>query len=404
MVKAVFSRQFQYIKRSWVWLGLLVSLFQNYRFSGKLLKMSQKIAPAKFSLKLSRSILVLFAILMLVFGLLLLSYSNFYPPLLDKKYIFALDNLVASIPALPKTPKQIVTKSFYSNKKLNGYSAGGSVSLKGSGSNEISLSFVGKVNKAGLFGSSSLTDVKGKVVGQLNGAVDFQTIAKDDNFYFRTVGNLGLVDFDPTLLGKDWYQLDLDKFQTSLGVQAKKDSEIISDVAISANKLQKDSVERNLFSKLIESKELKIDKEVYYQFKFSMDERLLNDLGILSGYEIDKPILKLLINKKSFFLELLEINSQVTPTGNDSLKEKLQLRLEYQIFNINKEQKIETPQKSKTIVNPVEFSLAFEGKANGSDEELLEATSKAIDRGQNFLTIERLLRVILLLPKAIYSN
>lgn len=343
-------------------------------------------------------------IILFLVGLLILSYSNFYPPLVDKKYIFALDNFVGAIPLLPKTPKQIVTRSLYPNKKLSSYTARGSVSLKGNSTDEVSLTFNGEVNKAALFGSESSASVKGKVTGALSGEIDFQTIEKGENFYFRTAGNLGVEDFDPTLLGKDWYQLDLDKFQISLGVQAKKDADIAIDISEQTKQLEEDLIEGNIFPNLKESKELRIDKENYFQFKFSIQEKILNSASPLKGYRLKSPVLTILINKKTLYLEKLQINSEVIADNKSSVAGELDLKLEYQISNINKKQIIEAPKTSKAITHPVDLSLAFAGKTVGSDAELLAATEKTIERGQNFLTIERILKVILLLPKAVYSD
>lgn len=365
---------------------------------------SKKINKPNIQQKLNKSAIFTLVIVLFLIGLLFLSYSNFYPPLVDKKYIFTLDSFVSSIPFIPKTPKQIITRSFYSNKKLSSYNANSSITLKGKLSDEISLVFSGKVNKAAQFGSESSLGVKGKVTGSLSGEIDFQTVAKNESFYFRTVGNLGIEDFDPNLLGKGWYQLDLDKFQTSLGVEAKKDTEIASDISEQAKKFEKDLIDGNIFSNLIDSKELRIDKERYNQFKFSIQEKTLNSVSLLNGYKLTNPSLTLLINKKTFYLEKLQINSEVVADNKGVSKEKMDLRLEYQIFDINKEQKIETPKASKIISHPVDLSLAFDGKEKGNDEELLAATEKAIDRGQNFLTIERILKVILLLPKTVYPE
>ncbi len=366
--------------------------------------MSKKSNSFPTKQKLSLIKIILISITLLFAGLLLLSYSNFYPPFVGKQYIFALDNFVGSIPFIPKTPKQIVTRSLYPDKKLSSYKAEGKVVLKGNSRDQISLVFSGKVNKAAQFGSESSQNVKGQVTGELRGEIDFQTVESNENFYFRTLGNLGIEDFDPTLLGQDWYQIDRDKFQASLGVEIKKDAEIAIDIAEQAKKLQNDVVGENIFSKLRESKIVNIKNQNYFQYKFTVSEKILNGANPLSGYSLKQPVLTLLINKKTFYLEKWQIDAEVVAKNNTGQKEKMSLKIEYQIFEINKKQKIEIPKNNKTISHPVELSLAFDGKDEGDNEALLAATEKAIDRGQNFLTIERILKVTLLLPKAIYPE
>jgi hypothetical protein len=350
-------------------------------------------------LKITTIFLLLIPLILLAF-----SYTNIYPPLVDKKYIFTLDSFVASIPLIPKTPKQVLSKAITSSTKLSSYSAGATVSLKSDRSEQIELSFAGSVNKAGLFGSTSQSSVKGTVKGELNGEINFQTVSKEENLYFRTVGNLGLPDFDPTLLGSDWYKMDLEKFQEGLGVESRGDSEIVDDISKQAETYWLRLVDSGLFSKLTSSKTLKIGGVEYLKYSFDIDSKLIQDFNLFNGYRFTNPDLSLLVNKKSTLIEIVELVAEVDPEKANIVKTKMNFRFEFRVFNINKEQKIEIPEATKAISGPIELSLVLEGRDDVQDTAFVGAAQKAVDRGQNFLTVERILRVILLLPKAIYYN
>ena len=70
----------------------------------------------------NKPILIVIAILLLLIIFpIILSYSNFYPPFIDKKVIYFLDSVVVDIPFLPKTPKQVFTKSLFCNQNLQNY-------------------------------------------------------------------------------------------------------------------------------------------------------------------------------------------------------------------------------------------------------------------------------------------
>jgi len=365
-------------------------------------KQKGQIVKSRF---LQKALLVLGLFFLIISLVLALSYSNIYPSFIDKKIIFGLDSLVGSIPLLPKTPKQVITKSLFANKELNDYSSSGFVSLQSeSGSNDnIKLSFKGHINKAGQFGSESSFQVLGSLSKGLSSEVNFETINKEGNFYFRTKGNLGIEGFDPSLLGQSWYQINLDKFQESLRVNAKSDRGIINDISQELEKNVQELVKNNFFSKLRKANQIQKGQDYYFQYTFTLPESILQKIEFLKNYSIAKSSLVVEINKKTFFLEKIFFEADLRDK-NKKIKEKAILTLEYKITNLNKKKNISIPKNAKVLSHPIDLSFALAGKSKSEEEYFFKAATEAIEQGQNFLTIERILRVVQLLPKAVYSN
>ncbi len=227
---------------------------------------------------------------------------------------------------------------------------------------------------------------------------------RDKDFFFRTTGDFVYEGFDPRLLGNQWYQLGLGELQTNLGVETKNDSEIINDVKNQFLGLLEKQLDKGLFSRS-KAKTIQRDNQTYYQLQLNLPAAALNEIKVFNGYSLGDSDLALEINKKTFYLEKVSLATSLIPVVKASKDRKLSLALNYVVSGINQSQKIDIPKQNKLIKNVLDLSLAFAGKSTtNSAADLLSSTEKANDLGQNFLTFERFLRVVLLLPKAVYPN
>lgn len=337
------------------------------------------------------TILVLFAIFVLP---LLLSYSNFYPPFLPKKAIYLLDSVVADIPLLPKTPKQVLTKALIRNETLNSYALNTKLNLEKGDNELISLNLNQAVENAGSENSKSNT----KIVGEMNflvlGKIDIETVKEQNIFNFK-IKNLpvGL----GTINNQNWNKLDLTSFQRGLSVNVRNDQQIIDDVRNTFGQIQNNLTSSSVFSKVVGFKTVKKENQKNYEVKIKLDKDSLKNIPVLSDLNLSNSTLLITVNSKSYYLTKLDLVGDIEST---SASAKLNLHLSAELSKIGQGQKIEVPKVANEIKNPIDLGLLF-SQATDKTDSFLGATKESKDLGENFLTLERLLSVILLFPKSI---
>ena len=266
----------------------------------------------------NKPILIAIAILVLLIVLpIALSYSNFYPPFLDKKVIYLLDSVVADIPLLPKTPKQIVTKSLIRNQNLNSYSLTTNLFLGDRNVTLIKLTVNQAVENAGSVDTKSKLHLTGDLNILANGKVDIETVKLQNNLNFK-IGNLPSgFGINTGSLNQGWYQVDLAAFQEGLSVNARNDQQIIDDVRNSFQKTQSSLVDNSIFSKVTSFKVVKLNNQNNYEIKFALSEDSLKNLPIVSALKLKNPVLTLLVNCSTYYLTKIDLSSEIV-LGNQN--------------------------------------------------------------------------------------
>ncbi len=358
---------------------------------------------AKFS-KQNKQILAGVIILVLIFVLpILLSYSGYYPPFVDKKVIYFLDSMVADIPLLPKTPKQVITKSLIRNQSLKNYQLVTDFNLETKKVKIAGLKIDQAVENAGSVDSKSSSKIEGEIVFLPNGKINIETIKLGKNLNFKIISvpeNLGI---NVGKLSQKWYQINLANFQKDLGVTARNDQQIIDDVRGNFSKIQGNLIEKSVFSKVQSFKKVKINNKEFYEIKIALDEDYLKDLPVLGqGLKIKNPVLTLWIGKGNFILTKADLSGSLASQNENSLlaNSEIKVSLNSELKRIGEVQNITPPNNTEEIKSPIDLSLKLQGSSEEASS-LLAATQTAKDLGDNFLTVERLLSVIILLPKSI---
>lgn len=348
----------------------------------------------------NRLLIICTAVIVILFFVpILVSYTNFYPPFLSKKVIYVLDSIVADIPLLPKTPKQIMTKSLIRNQSLQSYKLSSSLSLKSKTFNLVDFSAEQKINQAGSYTALTSSKIKGNIYFLPGNKIDFETRKRGSTLYFKITKAPDLSGISQTTA--IWYKLNLMTFQDSLGIKARNDQEIIDDLRNGFQQVLSDSIDKSLFAKVESFKKVKVNKETFYEVKVPVNPESLKALPILGQSKTDKTKLTLFINEKSLFLTKMNLSGQiVSETKNLEKNSNIIFTLEARLSEIDKAQQVDFPPNVTEIKDSLDLSLKLSKKSSDA-LQLFTATKSAKDFGENLLTIERLTSVLLLFPKAI---
>lgn len=350
--------------------------------------------------------ITIFLVLIIFIIPVILSYSNYYPPFFDKKYIYILDSIVVDIPFLPKTPKQVITKSFFRNRNLSSYMMSTNIKLEIDIKKKfrlVDLTLNNRIEKATSQTAKSKIVLNGEINFFRDPKIAFSTIKDRNNLYLKVDHFPRLIEFNLARLPKEWYKIDLNEFQKSLGVKVRNDQQIVDDVRSEFGKLQNDLVEKSIFSKVKSFKVINLKKEKFYQIKINLEDTNLQKLSFFGeNLKFDKPDLVLLISSKTYYLTGFEIKGKINSSVRDKSpsEDGLKVIISSKLSQIGEKQNIEIPKKATDIKNSIDFALKLDQSSNNANN-FINATKNSKDLGDNLLTLERLLSVITLLPKAI---
>lgn len=363
-------------------------------------KQSKEKATNTKKLSIKKIILILLAILVLIFGsLLVLSYANLYPSFIDRNFIYSLDSTVASIPLLPKTPKQIVTKALMTNQEnLKSYSVSLNGTVKVADTEILNLKTTGAIENPGFLTgrSSSQTDFESNLIGKGS----FATFEDGSTLSFKVNAAPALDGFDFSQVKKDsWYQVDLNTYEKNLGVNVRNDKGIITDVNSEFNKIRSQVGKNGSFPTVAQFKEIKKGAQSYYSVKLNLNNEKIGNTFLGANFDSKITSVSLLIAKNSFFITSYNLVTNSLATGEKGLN--YNFNLTYQLSNINQNQNFPSVQASEPINNPLSLYLLTIPNDRTNNVGLIQAATNAPNFSANFLTLERLLKVILLLPKSL---
>lgn len=324
--------------------------------------------------------------------LLILSYLPFYPSFVPRSFVYGVDSLVASLPFLPKTAKQITTKALLQNTTLKSYSYSTDVKLSATNLPDLLVKAGGKVNKLGLFSSDYNMVLNLTGLGKDQSKINFSSI--ENIFYFRLQEGGEVLGLNLNNLGNNWYEVDLENFQKSLGVTVRSDKEVAADIAGQFQTLLAQTP-NDFFAKV------KLERSGQnYKLTRKLETGLVGKIfKSKESTALSKIELTALVNKNNFYLHRIvlkaKVNFEKLKVDFVSAKEA-DLTLTYQISDLNKIKEVSLPAPTEKIATPLELSLKILGEGG-----FFEVASQSGDLATNFLTLERLLKVFILLPKAI---
>ncbi len=327
------------------------------------INISSKTSAGRFYLL--TTLLLLFVSL----GIIGLAYTK--PSFLPKSLSQPLKLGVTYLPGFPKTADQVLIRAFYESKNLQSYSIKTTISLADKTTKLVDLTVVGSLDK-----NSSTAQISGSFN---NSPVEAQTREIGDNFYFNVNKVPTLIGINFGSLSNSWQRIDIKKFQQNLGLTARNDQQIVKDV-------------NNYWSKIdlekAASRATLMQGGNYYLTKFNIDSKKLEDfLGTQTKLKSGQIAASVQIAKKTYHITKIELNGQLTQP------EEEKITIVYEIKKINNDQKISSPSEFQALSGPADLTLRLNGEQF--------STQKIGETGSNFLTIERLIKVLLLLPKSL---
>jgi hypothetical protein len=346
-----------------------------------------KEAKRRSFFKLSYFLIILF--LIIVITPLIFSYTS-YPSFFPKNLSFFVDRSIAQAGFLPKNNRQIFLLAFEKTRNLNSYGVKVDLQLKKKDVEVVFASLNGQIEKAGGFQSRYYTDFTFPNKRTLSSSFS----EEEDNFYLNVRQPLILPGLAIPQAKKVWYQVSTSDLKKSLQINLREDNEIIDDINKNFEK-NKDKLIGIVNKQKVVTKE-KIDNEETYKIDLPIGEKLLKSL-ISSAVEIKKPNLIVWVRKEKGTLKKFKLEGKVDLPLED-FKES-ELVLDYEISDFKK---IENFHTGIRLTSPVELWLAMNANDNdNSAEALFAAAQNAKDFGQSFLALERMIKAIFLLPKAI---
>ena len=372
----------------------------------------------------------------LVFG----SYSNWQPPLVSKDIMRLVDVSITSVPVVPKTPKQILTRAIFQTTQINTayQKIFMNISSKGAALGE-NLDFT--INVEGPFDAKDINNVKYssdvngtlKISGQ-SFNLSFQMIQIVDSVYIKITKVpeiLALYGYNFSAVQNKWLKLNMQKLEKESGIEFKTDEEVQNNSDEQISKFLEKVEERGLFNKFKKLKDAKIGGEDSYQLSLELTSEDLKNL-IVDFYKesgaIDKnlgnvrdleenigqitnlikdSVVEIWVTKDGFIFNKFDFNTKVVyPTSliTGSLASRpvtLNFHLTYTLEQINKPQEILAP-KSYTEVQSLSDLLKriYKPSSRVSFEQPTSVLGTTTIQPIDILSIPKLIKSIYLIGPA----
>lgn len=348
------------------------------------------------------------------------SYLSFNIPLVGPKIQREVDYLVASVPVLPKTPKQVLIKAFEDSKKIK--TAKEKFTLT-AGSGDIvlgSMTVSSQIDARDLENVLLSASINGNLsLGSQNEEMDLEIIETGDDLYFKLNKAPTLPSYDLSAITKKWYKLNVGGLSKDIKSYVRSDEDIKSDVEGNFNKAVEFIEKEGIFKKIKSFPAEKIGGRDSYHFQLSLDTPTM--LALLQELSSEFPVedkeltnnvkevnFDAWIDKTNFYLNKLEATVNVSgvaagSSGQLGSNAALEIKLNYEVSEINQDIVINTPSDAKQINSILDLMLLVgvgQFKTTSS-EPVLGASRNVSEFGSNILLIERFLHVVTLFPSSI---
>jgi hypothetical protein len=365
---------------------------------------------------------ILILMLLLTFSILIAaSYTSFDLPLVSKGVQRKVDYLVASVPLVPKTPKQILTKAFEDSRNIKTAKETFSLLLQSGEEELVSVTIEAKLDTNDLDNVALEAQIEGKISqGSQEATVDIDLVEKGSNLFFK-------IDKIPTFPGYDlgslsgkWYSIDLEKAGEEIGAQVLEDASIKSDVEEKIEEIFDTLDETNIFEKIkkLPDEEV-VGRDSYHLFYLAetsdlvkIFQKLLPEASIDKN-EIEKVLgdtkIDLWVDKKTYFINQVETSFKLIEIADGAtlqvvpISQQLEVKASYTLSDINEPIKIEAPKNAQNLSSFIELLMMIQPTSSNLllQEAILGVSTQTIEFGSNAFFYERLLRVLTLFPNTI---
>lgn len=361
------------------------------------------------NIKSSRKKLITYltGVLIIVVVIILIASSYLNLQFLPRTVIKTVDVVIASIPAVPKTPKQVLTKAFFESSRVS------------SGEHYFKLNILEKTD--GKEVSILTPEIKG-VFEKTNDQIDFSGtvnlrddseinfVEKDDFVYFqiRNVPNFQNLDFSQ--FTSSWYKIDMTEVVSDTQAKVRSDKEIEDTVTEKSNKFLDLIISEGIIDKITVLVEEEINGSKSFRYKIVLDgdevrkiggEVFGVDLSTLSELTIEVWVdkSKFVFNRIIFAGALSKEDVASSPLVTLQVLD-VGFNLIYELRKANEKMEIEEPQDAVELESLLDLFLLTQSKSSAQSvpKQILGAVSGIGEFGANFLTVERLLHVIYIAP------
>lgn len=315
------------------------------------------------------------------------TYNSGATAFLHDNIVYSVDNVFAQIPFFPKTPRQVLVRASLLSKDLNSYSVLAKIKVGNEQTDLINLSATGKIRRESQTDNRSQIKISGRAVTPVQTNLDFETVTIGDNLFFKSNLPLFISGFSTSkILG--WYKLNLTEFAKNLKVDVRNEEEIINDVETKVQENIKQILdEKNLKQKLITENGMD-----FYEIKTKLKNDSLTKFLVPQNQDSSSD-LTIKVEKETYNLSEIRLEKK----GQKSVN----VDFSYNLKDHNRVKEIEAPRNAQEVKNPVELYLLFNAAEKPTPESLLRAVGgETYELGTTLLTIERLTKVVLILPKA----
>ncbi|MCX6796336.1 MAG: hypothetical protein NTW06_02445 [Candidatus Falkowbacteria bacterium] len=345
------------------------------------------------------------------------SYTSTKLPLVSKDFQRKVDYLVASVPNIPKTPKQILIKAFEDSQKIKSARQDFKFSFGNDDLSLVSLEINSKVDINDIDNVALEAIVKGEVfTGVERQNINLSLVEIGRDLYFKLDNIPEIPQYNLKALKGNWYKLDVEQAQNTLGTELRADEKIKDDVQEKLEEVFNFLDENKLMEKIIKLPDDKLAEGESYHLQLPIDTATF--VEIFNKYypeanvtekeaaEVIKDIdIDLWIHKKSFFIDKFELNFVFTDQEG-SLQvgfgsKPVELTASYELSEINREMNIEAPKNAKELEGIMDLMMIVQPTSLSPVEEVLGISMGGSEFGSNVLFLERAIHVITLFPSAI---
>lgn len=364
------------------------------------------------------------ALLLIAVGSVLVaaSYLSEKAPLVSVDFQRKVDYLVASVPLVPKTNKQILTRAAQDSENIQ--SAKEKFELKiGSGAISLgSLSIEASSDSTDINNTSVEARVKGKfgIAPQVY-ELDLSLTQIADNLYFKLDKTPDALftpyGYDPSKIRGKWYQIDTEVMRKSISADTKSNEDIQKEIEGKTEEFFDFLDEENLLQKFQRLPDEKIASRESYHLLLSLDKATLVKIfhkfmnTQLEEGEVSEVIedakLDLWVDKSSFFVNKMEATIGLTSEAASSTSlvgsalGPIELKVGYELSEINQKVEIEAPGGATKINSLSELFILVAPTDTRSVQGVLGASSATAEFGSNVIFLERLIHVVTLFPSSI---
>nr|QBM02143.1 hypothetical protein [uncultured archaeon] len=348
--------------------------------------------------KLRAVLVVLLVATIISTSALVLSYSNFTPKFLPQSYLFALDSLIAKLPLLPKTPRQVLAAAILKNRTLTSYTFSANLLVKLPNGNSLAnITMSGEFSDLVDSKSQAQATLMGKISEFFVGEINLRTIELSDDFYFLVEKAPPFPGYNLNRLVGDWQKVNLPKFQNNLGTSSKTDAQIVKDVRVQMESFYTGLIGEAL-SQTEDFRQIEEKGSQYYRITLTPPVQNLGEvLNFGEALETREVQIKIFINKGNFNLTKISVEAKLLPKEAGLDEQLVEVAFDYQIAPVSEAKILTPPPEFSEISGPLDLTIRLLPEA----DQVTPDNLRIGETGENFLTLERLLKVLLLLPKSL---